>query len=83
MTQTVIASTSSSHELQDRIQSITREPIPEQSAPAEAKTKTPVAKLITCAYSFFISGVNDGTLGPLIPYVLSDFDLGTSHVAFM
>ncbi|KAH9909982.1 MFS general substrate transporter [Xylariomycetidae sp. FL2044] len=46
-------------------------------------TVTPVLKLIVAGYSFFCAGVNDGTLGPLIPYIISSFDIGTGEVAII
>ncbi|OTA78240.1 hypothetical protein M434DRAFT_87446 [Hypoxylon sp. CO27-5] len=49
-----------------------------QSEPA-----TPVLKLVVAGYSFFCAGVNDGTLGPLIPYIISSFDIGTGEVAII
>ncbi|KAI0005163.1 hypothetical protein F4779DRAFT_598656 [Xylariaceae sp. FL0662B] len=44
---------------------------------------TPVLKLIVAGYSFFCAGVNDGTLGPLIPYIISSFGIGTGEIAIM
>jgi hypothetical protein len=44
---------------------------------------SPIYKLITAGFSFFCAGVNDGTLGPLIPYMLSAFHIGTGDVAIM
>ncbi|KAI0129327.1 MFS general substrate transporter [Hypoxylon sp. NC0597] len=49
-----------------------------QSEPA-----TPVLKLVVAGYSFFCAGVNDGTLGPLIPYIISSFRIGTGEVAII
>ncbi|UPX20633.1 uncharacterized protein EKO05_0010861 [Ascochyta rabiei] len=39
--------------------------------------------MFACGYSFFISGVNDGTLGPLIPYILNSFKISTGQVAYI
>ncbi|KAI0885284.1 MFS general substrate transporter [Annulohypoxylon maeteangense] len=50
-----------------------------QSEPAT----TPVLKLVVAGYSFFCAGVNDGTLGPLIPYILSSFGIGTGEIAII
>ncbi|KAI1391204.1 MFS general substrate transporter [Hypoxylon trugodes] len=46
-------------------------------------TDTPVAKLVVAGYSFFCAGVNDGTLGPLIPYIISSFGVGTGEIAII
>ncbi|KAI6383661.1 hypothetical protein MCOR25_000110 [Pyricularia grisea] len=45
--------------------------------------KVPYAKLIGCGFSFFFSGVNDGTLGPLIPYIQNTFSIGTGEIAII
>ncbi|KAI1330076.1 major facilitator superfamily domain-containing protein [Xylariaceae sp. FL0255] len=49
----------------------------------EQETPTPVLKLLVAGYSFFCAGVNDGTLGPLIPYFLSSFKINTGEVAIV
>ncbi|KAI7924478.1 hypothetical protein M0657_004644 [Pyricularia oryzae] len=51
-----------------------------QSAPS---AKVPYDKLIGCGFSFFFSGVNDGTLGPLIPYIQDTFSIGTGEIAII
>ncbi|TLS28413.1 hypothetical protein PpBr36_01577 [Pyricularia pennisetigena] len=48
-----------------------------------ASAKVPYAKLIGCGFSFFFSGVNDGTLGPLIPYIQTTFSIGTGEIAII
>ncbi|KAI0123000.1 major facilitator superfamily domain-containing protein [Xylariales sp. AK1849] len=49
----------------------------------EREAASPIFKLIIAGYSFFCAGVNDGTLGPLIPYILSTFRIGTGEVAII
>lgn len=44
---------------------------------------SPIYKLAAAGFSFYCAGVNDGTLGPLIPYILSTFHIGTGEVAIM
>ncbi|KAI1434615.1 MFS general substrate transporter [Xylaria sp. CBS 124048] len=44
---------------------------------------TPFFKLIIAGFSFFCAGVGDGTLGPLIPYILSSFRIGTGEIAII
>ncbi|KAI0840250.1 MFS general substrate transporter [Hypoxylon sp. FL0890] len=61
---------------------------PVEDAPAEidiiqSEIATPVPKLVVAGYSFFCAGVNDGTLGPLIPYIISSFGIGTGEVAII
>ncbi|KAI0852214.1 MFS general substrate transporter [Daldinia vernicosa] len=59
-----------------------------EGAPADAdiarsEPATPFLKLIVAGYSFFCAGVNDGTLGPLIPYIIAGFGIGTGEVAII
>lgn len=59
---------------------------PTQEAPidaVDAQSKAPIFKLVVAGFSFFCAGVNDGTLGPLIPYILKTFGIGTGDVAIM
>jgi hypothetical protein len=49
----------------------------------EREPATPFFKLGVAGFSFFCAGVNDGTLGPLIPYMLSTFHIGTGEIAIM
>jgi hypothetical protein len=45
--------------------------------------KITLLRLICSGYSFFCAGVNDGSLGPLIPYLLSTYDLNTNRVSIV
>lgn len=61
---------------------------PVEETPADAdvvqsEAATPMLKLVVAGYSFFCAGVNDGTLGPLIPYIISSFGIGTGEIAIM
>ncbi|KAI1132001.1 MFS general substrate transporter [Nemania abortiva] len=49
----------------------------------DREASTPFLKLIVAGYSFFCAGVSDGTLGPLIPYILSSFHIGTGEIAII
>jgi fucose permease len=40
-----------------------------------------LVKLISVGYAFFCAGVNDGSLGPIIPYLLISYDIRTNLVA--
>lgn len=65
------------------------QPVSANEAPAgeanvvQSEPVTPFLKLIVAGYSFFCAGVNDGTLGPLIPYILGSFAIGTGEIAIM
>lgn len=43
----------------------------------------PRFKLLVAGFSLFCAGANDGTLGPLIPYIINTFHIGTGEVAIM
>jgi hypothetical protein len=40
-------------------------------------------KLLSAGFSFFVAGVNDGSMGPLLPYMLKDYNIGTSFIAIL
>jgi hypothetical protein len=42
-----------------------------------------VLKLLSCGFSFFVAGTMDGSLGPLIPYMLRSYNIGTSFISIM
>ena len=42
-----------------------------------------VLKLLSSGFSFFVAGTLDGSLGPLVPYVLMTYDIGTSFISIM
>lgn len=87
--QTVLA-----NPLQDSMMGLELQPVhkdTEASVPAEvppvdavdAQSDASIPKLVVAGFSFFCAGVNDGTLGPLIPYMLITFGIGTGEIAVM
>jgi hypothetical protein len=54
-----------------------------QSDPAPAAKALPIFKVASASFSFFCAGVDGGTLGPLIPYIIKSFAIGTGEVAIM
>jgi hypothetical protein len=40
-------------------------------------------KLLSAGFSFFVAGTNDGSMGALLPYVIQNYNIGTSFVALM
>jgi hypothetical protein len=40
-------------------------------------------KLFSAAFSFFVAGTNDGSMGALLPYILREYKIGTSLVAVL
>ncbi|KAN0104527.1 MFS general substrate transporter [Hyaloscypha variabilis] len=42
-----------------------------------------VLKLLSSGFSFFVAGTIDGSMGPLIPYMLLSYDIGTSFISII
>lgn len=40
-------------------------------------------RLIVAGFAFFCSGINDGSLGPLIPYILRQYQINTNFVSLV
>lgn len=66
----------SSHELQESHQGENITPVE-----AEPSVAQPTYRLISAGFAFFVAGVNDGSLGALMPYVLQSYRIGTNVVA--
>jgi hypothetical protein len=55
----------------------------------EAQDRTPpeikwmYTKILSAGVSFFVAGVNDGSLGSIIPYVIRTYGIGTNMVAVL
>lgn len=58
---------------------LSQENIDSHQAPQQPKlsSKT-LLKLLSAGFSFFVAGVNDGSLGALIPYVIRDYGITTA-----
>ncbi|OMP88699.1 Bypass of stop codon protein 6 [Diplodia seriata] len=57
-----------------------------QPAEAEWEPTTPKAtyiKVVSAAFSFFVAGVNDGSLGALIPYLIRSYDINTAMISIV
>lgn len=50
---------------------------------ASEEPPQPWLKIFSVGFSFFCAGINDSTLGPLIPYLLVSFSIGTGMVAVL
>lgn len=46
-------------------------------------TRKNLLKILAAGFSFFFAGTNDGSLGPLTPYILKTYHIGTAYVAIM
>ncbi|THV53733.1 hypothetical protein BGAL_0043g00190 [Botrytis galanthina] len=54
------------------------------SAPLESTTNFPlILRIASSILAFFTAGLNDGSLGSLIPYILDTYSLSTSSIAFL
>lgn len=42
-----------------------------------------IIKILVAGFSFFFSGLNDGSLGALTPYILRTYHVGTEYVALL
>ncbi|PYH88516.1 putative MFS transporter [Aspergillus ellipticus CBS 707.79] len=56
------------------------DPPPEPTPRSNPPEKSPRLKIIASAFSFFVAGVNDGSLGSLLPYILQTFNISTNLV---
>jgi len=49
----------------------------------QSKIARPYLKLACAGFSFFYAGTNDGTIGPLLPYILRRYHISTGLVTVM
>lgn len=42
-----------------------------------------IVKILSAGFSFFVAGTIDGSLGPLIPYILRTYNIGTGSISIM
>lgn len=40
-------------------------------------------KVISAGFSFFVAGVNDGSIGALLPYIIREYNITTAIVSAM
>ncbi|CAI6013943.1 unnamed protein product [Clonostachys chloroleuca] len=51
------------------------------SAPPEQLPNHTILKFLTASFSFFVAGVNDGSVGALIPYVIRQYHINTAQTS--
>lgn len=56
------------------------EPSPEVISAEASLNAATITRLISCAFAFFLAGVNDGSVGALIPYMLRSYNISTGSV---
>ncbi|KAJ4861453.1 major facilitator superfamily domain-containing protein [Trichoderma breve] len=49
--------------------------------PDQRLNKSVYLKIISAGFSFFVAGVNDGSIGALIPYIIREYDISTAIVS--
>lgn len=66
-----------------------RGPAPEDEQPGDEQPagekldRKMLSKLCSAGFCFFVAGVNDGSVGALIPYVIREHDINTAIVSSM
>ncbi|KAF2871395.1 major facilitator superfamily domain-containing protein [Massariosphaeria phaeospora] len=48
-----------------------------------ALSRDSILKIVAAGFSFFFAGMNDGSLGALVPYILRTYHVRTEHVALI
>ncbi|OQE24486.1 hypothetical protein PENSTE_c007G04641 [Penicillium steckii] len=56
---------------------------PPSNASQDQPIKWLYPKIISAGVSFFVAGVNDGSLGSLIPYIIRDYNVSTNMVSIV
>lgn len=53
----------------------------QEQGPGERIDRLPYLKIMSAGFSFFVAGVNDGSIGALLPYVIREFHISTAIVS--
>lgn len=61
------------------------EPTPQgdEQPAGEKLTKKLIFKLCSAGFCFYVAGVNDGSVGALVPYIIREHDINTAIVSSM
>lgn len=54
---------------------------PPTEPPSTLLDRATTIKLVSACFSFFVAGVNDGSIGALIPYIIRDYHITTAIVS--
>ncbi|KAL4883493.1 major facilitator superfamily domain-containing protein [Aspergillus karnatakaensis] len=52
-------------------------------APEPPAPRLLLLKMISAGFTFFVAGVNDGSLGALIPYIREEYDIDTNMISIL
>lgn len=50
---------------------------------ASGLSKATILKLLSAGFSFFVAGVNDGSIGALLPYIIREYQISNAIVSAM
>jgi fucose permease len=64
-------------------QRTSEEPHAVDSETSQKLSKPDLTRLMVAGFAFFCSGINDGSLGPLIPYILRQYQIETNFVSII
>lgn len=56
---------------------------PSPTPPQDQPPKWLYPKILSAGLSFFVAGVNDGSLGSLIPYIIHSYNINTNTIAIL
>ncbi|KAL1893563.1 hypothetical protein Sste5346_006393 [Sporothrix stenoceras] len=68
------------HEMHDNTPSAAREDGERPGVPAKDMDGATYLKIASAGFSFFVAGVNDGSIGALLPYILQTYGITTASV---
>lgn len=85
VTQLEPAHVSETYELESRPKNSPRDgeepPAPQSYSTDMKMDRATYLKITSAAFSFFVAGVNDGSFGALVPYVIRDYGINTAIVS--
>lgn len=56
---------------------------PDADPPEKKLDRKTIMKLTSAGFCFFVAGVNDGSVGALVPYVMREYGINTAIVTSM
>ncbi|KAJ3521153.1 hypothetical protein NM208_g13423 [Fusarium decemcellulare] len=83
VTQTETSSAPVAYELQSQPQTSDRNSLNDPGPPDESNkpSRAELLKIMSAGFSFFVAGVNDGSIGALVPHVIRDYGVTTAIVS--
>lgn len=53
----------------------------QQPPPTTKPSRIDILRILSAGFAFFVAGVNDGSFGALVPYVIRNYDITTAIVS--